>query len=235
MNHLNATAHTLTIFRQLFDQLPPLVPTTVANDMKDALEQLEHNPHLSLEEVEDIMIVFGKRIWPYRKAFQELYETYDGKLGEELLLQNLSHSAKKAYREFLAHGGSYADVVAGGPVGFFSSEVRVELTEILVHVQQAVWKHTKQAVLSTDREVYKQKIAEFARVQEEITHTLEQLEQLADYEQEHPELATEIRAHVRGFEFGLSALGPHTRQEDVLASVEYFEGRKRYKRLRNRR
>jgi hypothetical protein len=206
----------------------------VAEDMRDALEQLEHNPHLSLQEVEDVMIVFGKRIWPYRKAFHELYAMYDGTLGEELLLQQLSHVAKKAYGEFIAHGGGYADIVVDAPAEFFDTGVRSELVDAFIQVRDVVWKHTKQAVLSVDREKYKHKIAEFARVQEDIEQTLAHLSHLADNEQEHPELATEIRAQIRGFEFGLSALGPHTRHEDVLSSIEYFAERKKYKKLRNR-
>lgn len=224
--------NTLNIFRRLYEYLPPLVPEDVRTDMATALEQLENNPRLTIEELEETMIRFGKRIWPYRKAFREMVNGYEGKVGESQLLNLLSPHMKKAYGEFMAHGGTYRDVLAGGAAHFFTPEDRTELTRAIVTVRGAVYQHARQAAMTHDKDRYVAKINEFRHVQEEIEAVFDHLHTIANEEQEHPELATEIRAHVRGFEYGLAALGPDVRHEEVLASVEHFVERKRYKKIR---
>lgn len=225
--------NTLQIFKQLYDYLPPLVPEDVRADMKEALDQLEHNPHLTLDELEDTMISFGKKIWPYRKAYHEMVDVYEGKIGESMLLQLLPKPIKKKYGEFIAHGGTYRDFVAGGAaVEFFDPEERVELTKVLVSIRAAVHQHARQAALTTDNALYKKKIEEFRNVQSEITAVFDHLHELADAEQEHPELATEIRSHIRGFEYGLAALGPQSSLATMTESIDYFASRKEFKKAR---
>jgi len=226
--------NTLQIFKQLYQYLPPLVPEDVRVDMKEALNQLEHNPHLTIDEVEDTMIAFGKKIWPYRKAYHEIVDVYEGKIGETMLLNALPKSIQKKYGEFIAHGGTYRDFVAGGAATeFFEPEERVELTKVLVSVRDAIHQHARQAALTTDLVVYQKKIEEFSHVQAEIDAVFEQLHGLANAEQEHPELATEIRAHIRGFEYGLAALGPQTSLATMTESIDYFASRKEFKKMRS--
>lgn len=225
--------NTLNIFRRLYDYLPPLVPEDVRSDMKEALEQLENNPHLTIAEVEDTMISFGKKIWPYRKAFHEIADVYEGKMGETMLLNSLPKALQKKYGAFIAHGGTYRDFVAGSALTeFFEPEERTALSEVLVALRQHIFEHARQAALSTQKDVYLKKIAEFQQVQAEIESVFEHLHALADAEQEHPELATEIRTHVRGFEYGLAALGPQPTLEQVTGSIDYFAGRKEFKKMR---
>jgi hypothetical protein len=225
--------NTLNIFKQLYQYLPPLVPDNIRTDMKEALIQLEHNPHLTIEEVEDTMISFGKKIWPYRKAYHEIVDVYEGKIGETMLVSALPKSIQKKYGEFIAHGGTYRDFVAGGAATeFFEPEERIALTKVLVSVRDAIYQHARQAALSTDITMYQKKIEEFSHVQAEIDAVFEQLHSLADAEQEHPELASEIRAHIRGFEYGLAALGPQASISTMAESIDYFASRKEFKKMR---
>lgn len=224
--------NTLNIFRKLYEYLPPLVPPDVQADMGTALEQLEGNPHLTIEELEQTMIGFGKKIWPYRKAFHEIFDSYDGTVGETQLINLLPRHLKQVYGEFMTHGGTYRDVLAGGATQLFEVEDRPTLTAAIITVRSAVYQHARQAAVTTDRDRYVQKIEEFRHVQDEIEAVFDQLHTIADAEQEHPELASEIRAHIRGFEYGLAALGPDIQHEEVLASVEYFAERKKYKNIR---
>lgn len=225
--------NTLNIFKQLYTYLPPLVPDDVRADMKTALEQLEHNPHLTIEELEETMIAFGKKIWAYRKAFHEMVDVYEGNIGETLLKNNLTPELRHTYEAFIAHGGTYRDFISGGAlVEFFDADQRATLHEIVLLIRNVVYQHARQAVLTTDRSTYIKKIEEFECVQQEIEAVLTHLRALADAEQEHPELATEIREHVRGFEYGLAALGSSPNLTQVLQSIDYVAGRKEYKQYR---
>ena len=83
-----------------------------------------------------------------------------------------------------------------------------------------------QRVVSTDVKQYKEKIKEFQQIFIAMEKQIADLHTMADDEQEHPELAAEIRAHIRGFEEGLSLLGPKIGYE-ALCGIDHFEGRRK--------
>jgi hypothetical protein len=142
------------------------------------------------------------------------------------LLQKLSSGLKKRYQEFQAHGGDFRDLHGGGQLEFFSAPERVEFCRVLVSVSQAIREHAVQAVVSTDQLKYEERIIEFSEVLDDIEKRLDTLRQTADDEQEHPELAAEIRAQIRAFEYGLCSLGPHTSHAAVCEAEGFFSERK---------
>ena len=155
-------------------------------------------------------------------------------IGETMLLNALPKGIQKKYGEFIAHGGTYRDFVAGGAATeFFDPEERVALTKVLVAIRDAIHQHARQAALTTDLTIYQKKIEEFSHVQAEIEAVFDHLHGLADAEQEHPELASEIRSHIRGFEYGLAALGPQSSLATMTESIDYFASRKEFKKMRS--
>lgn len=231
-NAEHSLPHTLAIFEMLITELPPLVPTDLRDDMRHAYDHLAHNVHLTSTELDDTIIVFGKRVWPYRQAFAEFYAEYEGTLGEQFLQERLSRPTKKRYQEFLAYGGTFRDLECGQPALFFTSDERQQLCGILVEVGRDIYQHAVQAVQSIERVRYEKRIQEFTQILVSVEDCLEALRAMADLEQEHPDLAAEIRAQVRSFEYGLSLLGPAHSYEAVCQANEHFVGRKAEKYMR---
>lgn len=223
--------YTIQIFDELCRHLPPLVPQKVATDMVAASVQIKNDPSLTVTAVEDALIAFGKKIWPYRKAFEEFLELYEGKLGESLLIVQLSSTLKRRYHEFVVCGGTYRDLHGGRPALFFSSAERTELCAALIAVSDAVRAHTIQAVFGIERQQYEERIREFTSILEGIEDQLQLLRKMAEDEQEHPSLAAEIRAQIRSFEYGLCLLGPRHSYEAVCQAPEHFVGRKKEKEM----
>lgn len=218
--------HTIDIFERLCDYVLPVLPAKIKTEMSHALEHLHNDYSLSVESVEDTMIVFGKLVWPYRKAYAEVLYAYEGKIGEKFLLAHLPKDVKKRYQEFVVCGGNFRDLHSGAPAKFFSSEERGILCGVLVNLQQDIRKHVVQAIHSTEQKVFNKKVKEFSAILEKIEHQLDTLRMMADAEQEHPQLAEEIRAHVRGFDLGLCFLGPEISFEDLCRLPDHFTGRK---------
>ncbi len=224
--HHPSVYHTIAIFERLLRDVPPLVPERTLSDAKAAYEQMRHNYSLSLREVEAVLLEFGKKLWPYRRAFHEFYEVYEGKLGEQFLRAKMKGNTKKKYDEFRALGGTYRALHSGENVEFFSSNERQKLCVILVEVSQSIREHTAQSVQSVDREQYEKRIVEFHTILEDIETRLDTLRQMAEDESEHPELREDLLSQVEGFEHGLCLLGQHTSYEAVCSSVEHHEGRR---------
>ena len=221
--------HTIEIFEIMYKQLPPLVPDEMKKEMEHALEHLNDDYKVGVEEVENIVIALGKKIWPYWKAFGEFYNMDQGKLGEKFLLGKLPIELKKKYNEFKEHGGTYHDLRSGSPAVFFEVEERLEITQSLIEVDIDIREHTRQSVLSIERKKYEDLIIDFQTILDDIEKRLDSLRLVAEDEEEHPELAEEIRAKVRAFEFGLCLLGPNSQTHELENAEDYFVERREFR------
>lgn len=230
-----AIQHTLAIFERTCINLPPLLPPEIAHDMAAALEQMQGNFSLTLAELEDTMIAFGRRAWPYLQAFEELYNVYQGELGEKLFLQKAPPELRRALETFRQAGGSWREFYVGSGAAQVSTEQRVTLHQIMVDIQCDVRAFAYQAVMHTDRARYERRIAEFQNILADMERRLDGLRELADMEQEHPQLAAEIREQIRGFEYGLAYLGPQVDYATVCNTHDHFTGRQTELRRRGQR
>ncbi len=226
--HKETIQHTLSIFKQLSDFVSPIVPEDIRKEMSQALEQIENDLSLPLEELEETMIVFGKKVWPYRKAYIELLTLQEGKVGEKFLEGKLSGKMKKKFHDFKKSGGTMRDLHTGRKIDFFDSKERAELCEVLVDLANELRSNTAQAINSTKQKKFVEKVLDFSDILEDLEHRLESLRIMADAEQEHPQLASEIRDHVRAFELGMCALGPELSYEALCSASEHFTGRKEH-------
>jgi hypothetical protein len=217
---------TLSLFRRLYHHIPPLFPKDQTEAMGKTLDRLENDPAITVEEIESAMIKFGYELWPYNQAFREYLRFTEERMGEHFLIPLLSEGLRQKYADFRKLNGTLADLHSGKNAQFFTSEERIELCEKLVDLQKQIREFARQEILGTEQERYSRRIKEFGVVFDEIQSSLSELKKLADREEDHPILADEIRARVRGFEQGLCLLGPELDYDAVCSSVEFFKGRK---------
>lgn len=218
--------HTIDIFSRLFNSAELVIPPKLRSDMEKALESLRNDLSLSLEEVEDTVILFGKKVWPYRKAFNEFIAAQEARSGEKILLAKLSRPLRKQYLAFKEQGGSLRDLHTGTNVTFFSTEERLSLCATFIEMKNEIRSMTLQAIKSTEKAEFERRVSKFEEIFGCIEEEMEHLSNMADEEQEYPHLATEIRSQIRGFEFGFSLLGPETQYDAVCLAAEHFHGRK---------
>ncbi len=194
--------------------------------MAHALEHLENDQAITLGEVEDTMIEFGKELWPWNQAYKEFLAAAENAVGEHFLLPRLSDGLHKKYIDFKHYGGSLRDLHSGRPADYFTVEERQELSEKLVDLQQDLYKYAGQEIVGLSKNKYLKRVEEFRELLSKIEQSLGVLRVLADSEQDHPTLANEIRSKVKGFEYGLCLLGPELDYEAVFQSIDFFHGRK---------
>ncbi|MFB6225841.1 MAG: hypothetical protein ABEJ02_00640 [Candidatus Paceibacteria bacterium] len=225
--------HTVSFFRQMYKDLPPLVPDEVSKNMKEALDQVENNMSLKKDDVEEVVIKFGKAIWPYRKAFHEFVDLYEGKIGEKIFLTKMPNKFKVEYKEFKKEGHTFRDLYSGKQAQFFDLEYRTQLHQALAQTRTDVKKHVRQLVTSSEKDEYMGKVEEHKEILSDIEDKLDQLRDLADNEYEHPELVGEIKQQIEAFEHSLAGMGSSVDHEEIMNAPEFFEGRKDVKEGRN--
>ncbi len=217
---------TIQLFRHLYNTIPPLFPENTAAKMQHALAHLETDQTITLTEVEDTMIRFGYEVWPWNQAYREFLAVTETLMGEHFLLPKLSHELEHKYHSFKTYGGSLRDLHSGNPAEFFTGEERSQLCVALVEMQMELRNYTDHEIKGVSKVKYLRRVNEFKDVLDEIKTHLSHLMELAQKEQDHPTLADEIRAKVKGFEYGLCLLGPELDYEAVCQSAEFFKGRK---------
>ena len=227
--HKPIVKHTLNIFKFLTDKIPPLVPENFEQEAKEAYARCCENYDLSLPELENHIVLFGKGLWPYRKSFEEFYDIHENHLGDKFLLGVLPMELKKHYIEFKEYGGGFKELHHNSAVDFFSSDERNILYPSVMKIKEDIRRHTMQAVVTNDRYHYEKRIAWFQDILNDIEKRLDTLRLMADNEEDHPDLSEEIREQTKAFEQGLCLLGPAHHYNEICDAEEYFLGRKKDK------
>ena len=222
----HAMHSTLQLFRHLVHTLPPLFPPEVKERAQRSLKHLETASGVSLEEAEDAMISFGYELWPWRRAWLSALARAEAEMAEHFLMPKLSPELQEHCQEFKLYGGGFRDLHSGNAAIIFSSEERVELCPALITTEQQLRQYAAHQVLTLERAGYLARVAEYTLALSELKRELDSLRALFSAEQDHPQLAREIRERVRGFEQGLCALAPEPDYEAVCQSTDFFAGRK---------
>jgi len=216
---------TLALFKQLVDNIPPLFPEDLKYQIKKDLKNFQENI-LSLEDLEKMMIQYGYEIWPWNQAFKEIFSATEEKVGEQFLLANLSDDLQEKYLEYRQLGLNLKDFYSGKLANYFDEDQRLLLGIALVNMNSQVRDFAVREVVGLKKEMYLQKVQDFKIILDEISHSLTRLRDLANKEEDHANLANEIRARVEVFEHGLCLLAPEFSHEEVGMAHEFFVGRK---------
>lgn len=221
--------YTIQLLQRLYFNLPPLVPGHIVDGLKKAMSEVTTDTETAV--IEDLMIVFGKKIWAYNQAFEELCTRFDGELGEKLFQQKASFGLRRAFDHYKQTGGSWAGLYTGAVAVLFTSEERVELHQMLVDIRCDVREFARQAALITERRWYEERIAYYHELLGKIETELSHLRNLAEQEEGQSFLADEINEHVRSLELGLAESGAKVDYEAICNAHEHFKGRKKELRM----
>lgn len=219
--------YTKEVFARLVRTVSPVLPDELEEEVRHAVSHMSDDASLTREDVERTMIVFGKRIWPYRKALNDALALHEKKVGLAFFRGALSRATRVLCDEFFAHGGTIADIRSGGPAQLFSETQRVELAHVLVDMDTALRAYVVQWAKGTGRAVFQASVESFHQLLLRFEEEIRIMEHMADDEQQHPLLAREIREHVRAFEYGLVCLGQEYSHDALKQSHDHFYGRRR--------
>ncbi|MFA7245024.1 MAG: hypothetical protein WC070_02470 [Candidatus Magasanikbacteria bacterium] len=229
-----AKKHTINIFKKVYNELPPMVDVDLKKDMREKIEEILADNTVTLEELEDFMIFFGKKIWPYFQAFEEIYNIYHERLSEKIFLQRASKNIVKKVDLIKNTGVKFLDLVSGKVHHFFEHNERNERMEImtlLVDLKQDIRKHATQAIMTHEKKSYEQKISKYSKMVADINVVIEDLHKFANEESENF-FAEDIRDKVRSIEYSFAFLGPKINYHEILDLLDYYKGKKEEKKMR---
>jgi len=224
----NIINHTLSIFGLMLKQLPPFVPEDTKKELKETLEEAKEREDWSIEELENLMAVCGKKTWPEFQAFTHFYNKHENDFGHQLLLQRLSPKLKNKCETVFITGGRFRDIYVGATAHSFTPGERQELLPILVELKTEIDKSARHAVIHHHRPDYEAKIDYFRGVLCEIDEHIKKLDLLREQEEkEESHLASDIDSFIKAVNHSFARLGPAIGYEEIKNAHDHFLGRKK--------
>lgn len=213
--------HLVYLFDQFSRRLPPLVPESLKANLMAANERAKTDDTLTVEGVEAELIYFAKQLWPYRRAFLDMYQIEREHMGETFFLQGLPRSLKKKYQSFTMGGGTYRDLRLGRHIDHFTLEERQELYPVFVSVDQQLFDYTRQRAVSIARMDYLAAVGRYEAERERLSFLVHRLQDMAiETELKVDQPAEGLWSDVRALEYGVSLLGPEISAQKAETLVE---------------
>lgn len=223
---ISSQQHTLDIFQRAYARIKGLLPSHIDDDVSRTMKHYQEHLGQSVVEAEEALANMAKRFWPYYRAFHELFLEYKEKLAEEAFLSGASRTLKKRYKDFVAHGGTFANLENGRESDFFSPDERAEIRTLFIQLHQDIAKHTHHAIESLDARHFQERVRAFRIQLDEMEDAIHSLQQMAD-EIDHAGLSEEIRSHIEGIHHSFLFVGPPVDYIAIMNAVTHFEGRKK--------
>jgi len=217
--------HTLQIFRHLGNNLPPLFPDELAQNLRLSLESFENRDDFLLEDLEKEMIKHGFNVWPFYKAHKDFLDKAIEEMGDHFLEPQLSDSTKDKYTDFKNYGGDWHDIYSGRAAEYFEPEERVDIGRALVETKNKLKDYVKQDIHGLSKDRYLERVNKYHFILAEIKNELDVLRDLAAKE-DHEALAEQIQAKIEDIEHSFAHLGKELQYHEIFNAVEFFRGRK---------
>jgi len=217
--------HTLQIFRHLSNNLPPLFPDELAQNLRLSLESFENKNDFLLEDLEREMIKHGFNVWPFYKAHKDFLDKAIEEMGDHFLEPQLSDSVKEKYMDFKNYGGNWFDLYSGRAAEYFGPEERVSIGRALVETKNKLKDYVKHEIHGLSKDKYLDRVNKYNFILAEIKNELDVLKDLAAKE-EHEALAEQIQAKIEDIEHSFAHLGKELQYHEIFNAVEFFRGRK---------
>ncbi|MEK7606585.1 MAG: hypothetical protein AAB444_00060 [Patescibacteria group bacterium] len=211
---------TLEILRNLVVSAPGTFPADRRVAILAECDALVADPKSRLEEIEGKIMEFGKEIWPYRKAFDDLHDRYSKSKEEALMREKLDSGTLSKMLEFTRDGGRLEDVRHGALLEeSFDPEEKFAIGQALLAAHETVKEELEKQCAGEKKAEFEEVVKHYQGVKEKLINRLDTLRGMGEAS---PKWAGEISEKVRAFEEGFGFMGREFTREDINGAIEYY-------------
>lgn len=215
--------YTLSLLKHLLDKADhTLFPQTRLEELKKEYERVAADQNMGERQIEDTISRFGKEIWPYQEALEELYRRHGKAKEEKLVREKLGPELREKYDRFLAEGGELTDFRRGAQVEvYFTPEEKFQIGQAVVDASHTVLKEIAASCNLEHKAECEEVIADHKTKLLRIEKKLEVLRALAGQSEKwRPEIEDKIRA----FEESFGYLTRTFHEADLDGTIDYYQG-----------
>ncbi len=177
---------------------------------------------IRLPEIEKTIIEFGKEIWPYRKAFDDLHDRYGRAKETAMMREKLDPETLSKMLEFVRDGGHLEDARNGALLEeSFTPEEKFAIGQALLSAHEAVKEEIEKQCAGEKKAECETLVKYFQEAEQKF---MDRVDTLRGMGEASPHWTADILEKVRAFEEGFGFLGREFTLDDVNAAIEYYRG-----------
>ncbi|MBF8280351.1 MAG: hypothetical protein HW383_124 [Candidatus Magasanikbacteria bacterium] len=212
---------TLALLEQTVKGAPRWFAEERRQSMLETLKAYEMNPTVGREELDNVIIAFGKEIWPYRKALAALHEKYAAPREEKYIRAALGQALVGKFDTYLREGNSITDFKQGKQFEtFFTPDEQAEIVAKYLDAHDKVMDEFQSECMGPRLDECNQLVEDFKNELPKIEDAIMRLSLLAD---ESPKWRDEIMDKVRVFEEGWSGEEKDVTRETAEKEIEFYK------------
>lgn len=204
--------YALDLFKLAIDRIPVVAPKELIEQAHKDFEAMSANPSVSGEAIDDVNTKLGRAMWPYLKAYDELYAKYGKQKEDEVFLETLRPDVKEHYQKW-NHAKSLEDEFAPEEK-FVIEEARLDAVEAARGEVDVMLQGEKRAEYDAALKVWMDR-------QKEILDRLDVLRRMAA---ESDKWGPEINGKIRAFEAGWAPTEKDPELYEVEKEIENWRG-----------
>ena len=215
--------YTLALLKHLLDKARhTLFPEDRLNEMHTKYEVFLQNHQATQQEIEELIGKFGKEIWPYHEALEELYKRHGQKKEDAMVKEKLAPELRKKYEKFLEDGGSLSDFRHGVETEMlFTSEEKFEIGKATVDANHTVLQEIANACNIEHKPECEEVIQDH---KEKLARIEKKLDVLRAMAMRSEKWRPEIEERVHTFETAFGYLSKTFHEQDIDGTIDYYQG-----------
>ena len=215
--------HTLALLKLLLDKAEhTLFPAQELAQLRAEYTQIAADPAQTPTQIEQTIVRFGKKIWPYAEALEELYRRHGQEREAQTVCTKLSGELCAKYQDWLVKGGALSDFRHGAQMELaFSPEEKLELSTAGVEAHAQVLREIAQTCRADKKNECEEVIAEH---QEKLARFEKKLTILKALTQKSEKWQAEIEDKIQTFEKAFGYLERTFHESDLDGVIDYYQG-----------
>lgn len=211
--------HTLDSLKQTIDRAPKFFPADRRKAMLEEASMVTDD-----KKAEELIVSFGKEIWPFRKAFWHIHDT-DGRAKEAAAIKDgiADEALKEKLAIFLRTDGTIADIGRGTAAfeRFFTPDEKAALVEAKLNAHDRIVADIESLCVGPKKDVCENHLADYKNKVSEIEKLLEGLRRLAvGSEKWGPEILDKIHT----YDLGWSGAEREPSADAVRGDIDFYQG-----------
>jgi hypothetical protein len=214
--------YALDIFKLSLDRIPVTVPSEIIDQAHRDFEMIAENLQASGEAIEDANMKLGRAIWPYLKAYDELYAKFGKEKENEVFLEVLRPDVKEHYEKWNRSGGLIFDIRRGEEFeNAFAPEEKFALEEAYLDAGEAARSYVDELVRGEKAAEYQKALEVWKERQAEMLERIAMLRAMAN---DSEKWSGEILGKVRLFELGWAVTERDPELYEIEKEIENWRG-----------
>lgn len=215
---------TLNLLLEVIEKAPATFSPERKKEIEKIYKQHLADKKIACARIEESLATFGREIWPYRKAWEEMYEKY-GRLREaEYFEKKLPAKLHDKYFACKVKGGGHClreYRMSGLMETSFEPDEKVTFDEAVIATLEQTKKEADNLVLGEKKEEYQKLLEKWLVEQKAMAEKIDELKKMAGTNQKWQ---AEILDKIKTIEEGWSLVERDITLADIKETIGFYEG-----------